>query len=157
MFKGERMNKDIKILMVALIIIIIGAVSFNYVNITGKTTSDYTTMTISPKLVKAGEMVHITVNPGLQGTYQEIEFYRVHNDLRVGRQLAKICKAAKCFEKTTISYKISDAWDNNDKWDYDIVSKDYYARAYDVYSGIWVKSYLTIERKYEARGPDEHR
>ena len=151
------MKKDVKILLTALVIIIIGAVSFNYADITGKITSDYTTMTISPKLVKAGGVIHITVDPGLQGTYQEIEFYRAHNDLRIGGQVAKVCETTKCYEKTTIEQDILTIWDNNDEWDYDVISKDYYAKVYDIYSGQWVKSYFTVERKHEARGPAEPR
>ena len=55
------MNKDSKILLTALVVIVIGAISFNYMGITGKTTSDYSTITVSPKLVKAGEFIQITI------------------------------------------------------------------------------------------------
>ena len=149
------MNKDSKVLLVALFIIMVGAISFNYANITGKTISDYTEMTVSPKLVKAGESIYITVKPGKQGVHQDVEFYRTDLDLRVG-YVAKVCKEANCFEKTTVKYDLSDTWGDNAEWDYDVISKDYYAKVYDIYSGQWVKSYFSVERKYEAAGPAEH-
>ena len=147
-------KKEMKILITALVIIIIGAIFFNYTNMTGKAISDYTTITITPKIVKAGEDIHIDIKPGLQGTYQEVEFYRANNDLKVGGADPNICGGvSKCYEDVIVEYKILGNWDKNDEWDYTITSKDYYAKVYDVYSGLWVKAYFTVERAYEAAGP----
>ena len=147
-------KKEMKILITALVIIIMGAIFFNYTNMTGKAISDYTIISVSPKILKAGEDIHIDIKPGLQGTYQEVEFYRTNNDLIIGGSDPNICGgAAKCYEDIIVDYKISEVWDKNNEWDYTITSKDYYARVYDVYSGLWVKAYFTVERAYEAAGP----
>ena len=164
------MNKDAKVLLIALVIIIVGALSFNYTNITGKTTSDYTTITISPNIVKAGEYINLDINPGLRGVFSEIEVYiSGKTDIVLSGYSPKMCKSDpddpnrcscssnKCYEITTVPYKIPKTWDNNGGWDYTTNSKTYYARVYDIYSGLWVKAHFTVERFYEARGPDEHR
>ncbi len=143
------MNKDIKILLVALIIVTIGAVSFNFVNITGRTfddaINDHTSITVSPKAVKAGEFIYFNVYPGKQGVYQEIEFYRANNDLRLGGYKDNVCKSSKCFEDVIVEYKIISDWDKNSEWGSE-VSRDYYARVYDIYSGKYVRTYFSVER-----------
>lgn len=146
-------KKDMKILITALVILVVGALFFNYTNITGKVTSDY--ITVSPQLIKAGESINIAITPGRQGVYSEIEFYRAdENDIRVGGVNPNICGGvARCYEKVIVDYKILDIWDNNAEWDYTVSSKTYYARVYDIYSGTYKIAYFTVERAYEAVGP----
>ena len=91
------MNKDTKILLVALVIIVVGALSLNYTDMTGKTISDYTTIAVSPKIIKAGESLTLDITPGKQGVYSEIEFYRVgENDMRLGEYTPEICGLDRC-------------------------------------------------------------
>lgn len=159
------MNKDSKILLIALIIIFIGAFSLNYTNMTGKSykdiASDHTTISVSPRERTAGETITIDIDPGLNGIYSEIEIYRVdENDIRLGRYTYDICESDKhpcvsnrCYERITVDYPISKSWDNNNEWHSTVSSKTYYARVYDIYSGTYKIAYFTVERTYQKEGP----
>lgn len=152
------MKKNTRILLYALVVLMIGAISFNFTNTTGKVVSGSNTIiTVSPKIIKAGEPIYINVKPGKQGVLKEIEFYRADKDLRLGGKSADVCRSSKCFEASTVKYNVERIWDNNDKWGLTETSRDYYVRVYDIYTGKWVRSYFTVNRYYEAAGPDEHR
>lgn len=148
------MEKDNKILLGAILIILITLVSFNFGDITGKVVKEGTVVSISPATVTAGDYITVYVKPGSKGVESSAYFYRI-DGTRIPATV-KLCGESRCTKETTIRYKLTDSWDNNADWAYGITSKGYYVKVQD-----WkVESYKTasfvVNRRYEAAGPAEH-
>lgn len=69
------MEKDNKILVGAVIIILVALVAFNLSKITGQVTKETTTITVNPKIIGAGDIISISVVPGSEGAENEMRIY----------------------------------------------------------------------------------
>ncbi len=105
------MNKDTKILLMAVVIILVALVSFNLSDLTGKAVSDITTLTVSPTIINFGlhdsaKMITIRVSPSKNGIDQRIQMYRKEWDTQVSSETATICTDSICYDDITISYRV---------------------------------------------------
>ena len=110
------MDKDTKVLLMAVVIILVALVSFNLTDLTGKVTKGSTaTITVSPSVVtfaknEVAKMVTIKVSPGKEGINRKLEFYIVRSgstDTRVGTESVNICRTSTCYEDVTVSYRLN--------------------------------------------------
>ena len=109
------MDKDTKILLMAVVIILVALVSFNLSDLTGKVTKgDKTTIVVSPTVIEFGlhdtaKIVTIRVSPGKEGIRDKLQMYREKPggyDMALSSETVTICKGSQCYDDTTISYRI---------------------------------------------------
>ena len=110
------MNKDTKILLMAVVIILVALVSFNFNDITGRiiSNSEVTTLAVSPTKIDFGpndiaKMITIRVSPGFNGINKKIMMHRVETggyDSQITSETANICTDSLCYDDVTISYRI---------------------------------------------------
>ena len=120
------MNKDNKVLLGAILIILVALVSFNFGDITGKAVSEGSIVAISPKTVTAGEYINVYVKPGSKGVEKLAYIYR-EGDIRMAGTIS-LCRTSKCEEEVDVKYKILDIWDNNAEWDINEITRGYYVK-----------------------------
>jgi len=104
------MDKDNKVLLAAVLVILVALVAFNFGDITGKAVKDSTVIAVSPTVVKFGEydtvkMVTIKVMPGEDGVDTKMSLYKV-DGFKVGGETVNICTESICREETTLTYKL---------------------------------------------------
>ena len=111
------MNKDTKVLLMAVVIILVALVSFNLSDLTGmQIRSDVTTLTVSPitttfERYDTAKMITIRVLPADNGVDKKIEMYKCKNEqcttsIRLGAETANICTSSTCSEDVTVSYRL---------------------------------------------------
>jgi len=148
------MNKDNKVLLGAILIILVALVSFNFGDITGKAVSEGSIVAISPKTITAGEYINVYIKPGSKGVEQLAYLYREDGARLPGT--INLCSTSKCDEEINVKYKIIDTWDNNEKWDINEITKGYYIRVNEYKQDSYKTASFTVSRKYEAAGPSKH-
>lgn len=149
------MEKDNKILLGAILIILVAMVSFSFRGITGKAVSEKTIVAVSPGSITAGESITIYVKPGSVGVEQMAYFYR-EDGLRIPGTVS-LCRSSKCADEIKIDYKLVDSWDGNADWPYGEASRGYYLRVNDYRSEEYKTASFTVKRAYELPGPQVHR
>lgn len=105
------MEKDNKILLLAIFILLVAMVSFSFNNFTGKATKESVSKVIvTPENVMRGETINVEIIPGPEGVYNRWAWiYKVgeKNDLRLTATAKRICgNQAVCYEPATINYLI---------------------------------------------------
>ncbi|MDO8628236.1 MAG: hypothetical protein Q7R56_00595 [Nanoarchaeota archaeon] len=126
----ELNNKQVALL--ALFIIITGALSFNILGITGNTVkTTITTIDITPITIERSNNLQITINPGPEGTSKKIEFF--HNGNKIG-ETPEICHEARCHDKTVIIYDIPRNWETG----------NYVAHLFDYSTADYVQDYFIL-------------
>ena len=130
------MDKDNKILIVSVIIIILVALSFNFNIPTGAVTKDYPTIsiTISPDIVQAGDIVYIDIKAGKSGINNRADFIYAIDNLRKSSKTNICGNAPKCTGDLSFSYVTSPTWE----------SGIYYIAVYDYDSETFIKKEFTI-------------
>lgn len=107
------MNKDNKILVLAIFIVLVAIFSFSFDDIiTGKVTKEsISKVMITPNEVMRGETITVEVIPGPDGTYNRWAWiYRAgaKNDLRLTGTAKRMCGTQSvCYEPVTFTYLIS--------------------------------------------------
>jgi len=105
------MDKDNKVLLAAVLIILVALVAFNFGDITGKAVKDDgTVIAVSPTTVKFGEydtmkLVTIKVIPGKDGVDTVMSLYMV-DGFKVSGETVNICTDSICREEATLTYKL---------------------------------------------------
>jgi len=109
------MDKDTKILLMAVVIILVALVSFNLSDLTGKVTkSDKTIIAVSPSVLTFGlhdssKIITVRVSPGEGGIRKRLLMYRVKTggyDSVVGSETVSVCNRDICYDDVTVSYRI---------------------------------------------------
>lgn len=111
------MNKNTKVLLMAVVIILVALVSFNLNDLTGMVSSDITTLIVSPTVVNfekydAAKMITVGVSPSKpNGVNKKVEMYKCKNEkctssIKFGSETANICTDSTCYSKVTISYRL---------------------------------------------------
>lgn len=149
------MDKDNKILLSAILIILVALVSFNFGDITGKIVKDSTVVAVSPSEVTAGEYITVYVNPGSDGVKNVAYVYR-ENDVRIPATI-NLCGSSKCEDEISVTYKILNNWDDNAEWSYGEVTRGYKIKVEDWRSTRYKTANFIVRRKYEAVGPAKYR
>ncbi|MEK6934248.1 MAG: hypothetical protein AABW46_00035 [Nanoarchaeota archaeon] len=104
------MNRESKILIGAVIIIIIAIFSFNSGITSFSVKESSGSIIISPKSVSAGENIIVTVIPGFEGVNNKVSFYNAEDDLR--KDSVELCKGSfRCEKESSINYWVSNSWD----------------------------------------------
>ncbi|MEK6952906.1 MAG: hypothetical protein AABX29_07880 [Nanoarchaeota archaeon] len=128
------MERESKIILGAIIIILIAIFSFN-LGITGFSVKEFSNINISPKVLTSGSMILITVYPGLEGVNNNLNFYNAEDDLR--KASIELCEGDyKCSEETTISHWVPDGWKPG----------VYYVKVYDYNRKDFIMEDFTIKR-----------
>jgi hypothetical protein len=109
------MDKDTKVLLMAVVIILVALVSFNLSDLTGKVIkSDTTTISVSPISFTFGKhdharMMTIRVSPGKNGIDKRlvmVESKRSGYDTQISSETVRICGDEICYDDVTISYRV---------------------------------------------------
>jgi hypothetical protein len=108
------MNKDTKVLLMAVVIILVALVSFNMSDLTGKIikNSENAQLIISPTLVTFGKhdtarMITIQVSPGKNGINQKLWLYRGDGrNTQADSTTVNICTSSICYDDVTVSYRV---------------------------------------------------
>ena len=148
------MEKDNKVLISAILIILVALVSFNFGDITGKAVKENTVVAISPLEVTAGETITVYVKPGSNGV-EKLAYVYSKKGIRLPGTIS-LCRSSKCEDVLSVEYKIIDTWDNNEGWDFREKSKGYYVKVIDSRTEDYSTASFTVKRKYEAAGPAVH-
>ena len=105
------MDKDNKVLLGSVLIILLAIISINFDGITGAATFDSNTnLYISPNVVSPGDRIYITISAPGAGVNKKAEFYHLADNLKVGS--IDICKSSGCSGDFGFSYVISTSWDS---------------------------------------------
>ncbi len=114
-------DKDNKILIIAIAVLIFLFLIGPKDSITGKVTLDdsVTSLMVYPKVVSNEEAVYITVKPGIDGVNQKVGFYKAEDNLR--KVSNDLCNNYKCTEESSIGFFIPQHWE----------SGIYYVKVYD--------------------------
>ncbi len=107
------LRKENKTLIIAVIIVILLViVSFKNNGITGLVTSDISNsqLAVSPSIVRVGEPIFITVNPGSEGVNQKLSFYQLEDSLR--KRSIDLCDNPICYDSTSLSFTIPTNWEH---------------------------------------------
>ena len=137
------MEIDNKTLVAAILIILVALVVFNFSNITGQATKGaLSSVSVSPTTINAGQILLVSVVPGSNGVYQELEVYerKTVNDIRHSEISAEICNAYKCYDAVDLKVRIPDNLDEG----------SYYIRIKDGSSDKFSQKYATAEFGVEA-------
>ena len=110
------MNKDTKVLLMAVVIILVALVSFNLSDLTGRIIngSEVSTLTISPTIITFGNndaatMITISISPGTNGLDKKILMYKVRTggyDTPIDSKTANICTDSICYHDVTIGLRV---------------------------------------------------
>ena len=110
------MNKDTKVLLMAVVIILVALVSFNLNDITGRIIngSEVSTLTVSPTIITFGNndaatMITIGISPGTNGLDKKILMYKVRTggyDTPIDSKTANICTDSICYHDVTIGLRV---------------------------------------------------
>ena len=109
------MNKDTKVLLMAVVIILVALVSFNLSDLTGKiiSKSEISTLTVSPTIITFGihdsaTMITLRISPGRNGVNQKLQMYEVKTsgNIQIDGETANICTDSICYDDVTISYRV---------------------------------------------------
>jgi len=130
------MNKDNKILIGSVIIIIIVALSFNINTPTSSIIKNYptTSITISPDTVQAGNIIYIDIKTGSKGINNKADFIYAIDNLRKSSRINICGNGPKCTGDFSFSYVTSSTWEPG----------IYYVAIYDYDSESFVKKEFTI-------------
>ena len=119
------LRKENKTLIIAVIIVILLViVSFQNNGITGLLVSDggHSQLTVSPSIVRVGELLFITVNPGSTGVNQKLSFYQLEDSLR--KRSVDVCDNPLCYDDASFSFTIPTNWEHGvyriTVYDYDL-------------------------------------
>lgn len=104
------MDKDNKVLLSAVLVILVALVAFNFGDITGKAVESNTVIAVSPTSVSFGEydtikLLTIKVSPGKDGVDTKMYLHQ-ENGFRVGGETVNICPDSLCYDEVTLTYKL---------------------------------------------------
>ena len=128
------MNKDNKILLFALLIIIGAIISSGIGGITGRVVDEkITKVSVSPSRTYPSEEIYVTVIPGEDGINEEAVFF---NSEGAKLNYYNVCHGSyKCEEPVTFNFMIPDNWK----------SGVYQVRVYDYALKDFIKGDFTIK------------
>ncbi len=118
--------------LIAIFVVLTGAVAFNLTNITGQTVKGGDVFQVQPVLLDNGENLRMSVNPGKEGTTNKIEFFT--NGVKVG-ETPSFCEEQRCMGRVAIVYEIPEQWEPG----------LYVAHVFDYTSGNYVQDYFNVE------------
>ncbi|MDO8555725.1 MAG: hypothetical protein Q7R96_00950 [Nanoarchaeota archaeon] len=121
-----------QVALIAIFLVLTGAVAFNLNGITGAAVSDTTHIIVAPVMLSAGENLHITINPGTEGSTNKIEFFKAGS--KVG-ETVQLCQEQRCYERTTVIYDTPKNWE----------SGHYIAHIFDYTNKNYVQDEFNIE------------
>ena len=127
--------KNNHIFLFSLLILGLAVLSFNFQGLTGEVTHSEAVMEIIPSIVKAGQFVQITINPG-SGSENWVDLYTANNNLRIDENIFTVCRASKCYEQTTVNWRVPQELALKQ-------SSDYFIQL-QTKSGQKVRSYFTV-------------
>lgn len=125
------MDKDFKIIIAAIILILAIAFAASNYNITGRVTGSDTLVRVTPAVVNAGELINIEVTPGNLGVHKT--YYICRDEFLCHANAGMHCGSFKCSKPLTASYKTWSSWDGV-----------YYIKIFDYGKNEFVKSYFTV-------------
>lgn len=140
------MEYGTKTILLAVFILLIAIVSFNFTGMTGETIGNrITTMELDKNELLPGETITLTITPGSEGVSQDIDIYR-ENGNRYIQSAAQVCGSYKCKEKSYVEYQLMDTFEPD----------TYYFRVYDLSSKEYIKAYFTAGVLYQPVGPSKY-
>ena len=98
------MDKDTKVLLMAVVIILVALVSFNLNDLTGKvTTNNQASITVTPTLLtfaknEAVKVLTINLDLGTNVVDQKVYLYK-ESGIRVGSESLILCRSSSCGQK----------------------------------------------------------
>ena len=104
-----KLNKENRVLLLALLIIIGALISSSVETISGKFISKKVTkVSVSTSLISPSKEVYVTVVPGEEGVNEDALFY---DSRGVNLDSKKLCVGSyKCTESVTLNFKVPENW-----------------------------------------------
>ena len=104
------MDKDNKVLLGTVFIIIVALFFSHFNDITGASVSKRGNIhiIISPDIVAQGQRIYITITTDSEGVNKNVEFYHLADNLLVGS--LDLCSSSSCSGDFSTSYVIPQSW-----------------------------------------------
>ncbi len=141
------MEQQNKTLVLAVLILLIAIVSFNFTGMTGEMIGNkITTITLDKTSVLPTETITLEIVPGSEGVDTDIDIYRADTEYRYMQSTATVCKYYKCEDTSTVKFKVLDSFEPG----------TYYFRVYDLAKKDYVKAYFTVGVLYQPVIPEHY-
>ena len=131
--------KDNYVIFISVLILLVGAISFNYGGLTGNAVKDYiSNIEVNPGNLINNGVLSITIEPGKAGIRPDLNIY-TESGLRIANLHMRVCKYSKCYDPVVLNKRIN-------LGDFDFRGKfGFYIEGEDIFYNRPVRTYFTIK------------